>query len=53
MIKILKQNQYEIIVQNGSSIYSTTPETAPPKIRKLLQEKPKKTNTKKNKNPTK
>ena len=48
MIEILKKTKHEIIVKQGNSIYSTTPETAPQQVLDKLQEKqdtPKKTTT--------
>jgi hypothetical protein len=54
MIQILKANQKEIIVKQGQSIYSTTPETATPEVQQALQQHNKKTtNTKTEKTPKK
>lgn len=50
MIEIIKANKNEIIVKEGQSIYSTTPETAKPEILEKLQkttDNKKKTETKK------
>jgi hypothetical protein len=53
MIQILKANQKEIIVKQGQSIYSTTPETATPEVQQALQQHNKKTTTKKTEKTTK
>ena len=53
MVMIIKATKKELIVKEGSTIYSVTPETAPPQVQEALkeyqqkQEKPKKTTTKK------
>ena len=55
MIQILKANKNEIIVKQGQSIYSTTPETATPEVLEQLhkqQNTTKKTTTKKTEKPT-
>lgn len=43
MIKIIKANKHEIIVKQGQSIYSTTPETATPEVKQALQQYTKET----------
>ena len=54
MVMIIKATKKELIVKEGSTIYSVTPETAPPQVQEALQEyqqknqeKPKKPTTKK------
>jgi hypothetical protein len=49
MIQILKANQKEIIVKQGQSIYSTTPETATPEVKQALKQHQKQTTTTKTK----
>lgn len=56
MIKIIKATQKEIIVKEGPTVYSVTPETAKPEILEALkqqQEKPKTKPTKQTKKTTK
>lgn len=54
MVMIIKATKKELIVKEGSTIYSVTPETAPPQVQEALKEyqqknpeKPKQETTKK------
>lgn len=38
MVMIIKATKKELIVKEGSTIYSVTPETAPPQVQEALKE---------------